>query len=367
MLSFALVADATSLYRVDDDGTLTTLVTGLNGTPISYGQIAQHVFWSNGVQTGKLDLAGSPLPLGIETPLPSFGVDAIATGGLFAGTYGVTMTFADALREEGGAPDTVFVDVPEGGGIMISDVPVASDGSAVEARIYATVANSTQLLYVGSAIPGAAQYQIAAGRRGRMLATQFCEPFPPAMHLLGKSGRMFGALGRHLIWSQPMYYGLWRPTMNSMTLPDEITMIAAPDTSEFMLYVATRKKVYVLMAIRSMVSRGESLEKAELNVACAAGVIPGSVVMVPAEVLHMDGVLTPIPLWAGTDGIPYAGTLQGVMPLSSKFVYPIYDQAAAAFVARDGHSRFIVSGQGGRTSGLAMTDTISAEVIELGP
>lgn len=359
MLTFALVADAPTLYRLDDAGTLRTLVTGLNGGKLSYGQIGQHVFWSNGVQTGKLDLSGEPAPWGVETPLPSFGVTAIATGGLYAGTYGVTMTFADANREEGGAPDTVFVDVPEGGGIRITDVPVDAAGMATEARIYVTEANSNELFYVGSANPGVGQFIVGAGQRLRLLATQFCEPFPAAGNLLGKAGRLIGSIGRRMVYSQAMYYGLWRPTQNSKTFPDEITMIAAPDTAQFMLYIGTRKKVYLL--------QGDSIDSCTLSVVCAAGVQPGSMVMVPAEVLHMDGVIAPIPLWAGTDGVPYAGSLSGVLPLSDKFVYPVYDQAAAAFVQQGGHSRFIVSGQGGRTSGLAMKDTVSVEVIHQGP
>lgn len=359
LLTFALVGDPTTLYRLEDDGTLASLMTGLNGGRMSYAVIGRHVFWSNGVQTGRLDMLGVAAAWGVETPAPSFGVSAIGTGGLYAGRYGVTMTFANANREEGGAPETVFVDVAEGGGIQISGVPVSSDGSAAEARVYATEANSVELLYAGSALPGASQFLLSAGHRGRVLSTQFCEPFPPASHLLAKAGRLIGAVDRQLVWTEALYPGLWRPTQNSLMLPNEITMICAPDSAQFMLYVATRKKVYLL--------QGESLETATLSAACAAGAIPGSMVMAPAEVLHLKGVLAPIPLWAGTDGVPYAGTLDGAIPLSSKFAYPVYDEAASAFVQRDGQSRFIVSGQGGHTSSLAVTDAIAIEVIKSGP
>jgi hypothetical protein len=208
-------------------------------------------------------------------------------------------------------------------------------------------------------MPGVAQFLVGAGTRTRVLTTQFCEPFPAATHLLGKAGRILGALGRRVVWTQSMYYGLWVPTGNSLTLPDEITMIAAPDSPQFMVYVATRKKVYVL--------QGDSIDSYSVTVACAAGVIPGSMVMAPAEVLHLQGVLAPVPLWAGTDGVPYAGTLQGVIPLTDKFVYPVFDQAASAFVQTGGMSRYIVGGRGGRTSGLAMSDAASIEVIQAGP
>src|SRR5574337_393109 len=122
LLTFALVADATTLYRLDTDGTLTSLLGGLGGGALSYAVVAGKVRWSNGVQTGQVALDGTVQPLGVGTPLPSYGVAAVAHGGLAAGRYGVAMTFADARHEEGGAPETVYVDVAEGGGItLLSD------------------------------------------------------------------------------------------------------------------------------------------------------------------------------------------------------------------------------------------------------
>lgn len=359
LMSFALFGDATSLYRLEASGAVTTLATGLIGGDLSYAVIAQRARWSNGVQTGQVDLNGQPAPLGVETPLPSFVVSAVSNGGLFAGRYGVTMTFANAKREEGGAPDTVYVDVAEGGGIQISGVPADDAGVATEARIYVTTANSADLMYAMSVAPGASVALVTAGVRTRMLATQFCEPFPAAAHLLNKAGRLLGAVGRRLVYSPALYPGLNRPTMDSMVVPDEITMLAAPDSQGFLVYVGTKTRTYVL--------QGDSIDSCALTEACAAGVIPGSMVMVPAEILRMDGVLVPIPLWAGTDGVPYAGTPQGVVPLTDKFCYPIYQQAAAGYVERDGMARYIVSGRGGKQAGLGMGDRLSYEVIQAGP
>src|SRR5574337_604212 len=321
LLTFALVADATTLYRLDTDGTVQ--------------------------------------PLGVGTPLPSYGVAAVAHGGLAAGRYGVAMTFADARHEEGGAPETVYVDVAEGGGITLIDVPTDPDGAATEARIYATGANGVDLQYVASAAPGAASVLIGASAPGRLLTTQFCEPFPAATCLLARGGRLMGALGRDLVWSVALYYGLTRPSQMSLRLPDTIVMLAAPDADGFLLYVGTRKKTYVL--------RGESIDSCTLKAANAAGVVPGSMTMIPAEALALDGVLVPTPVWVGTDGVPYAGTESGVIPLSAHFAYPVYARAAAIHVERGGLSRYIVADQGGRTSALAMSDYAEAEVIDAGP
>jgi hypothetical protein len=360
LLDFALVADAGTLYRLDAAGTLTALVAGLNGSKLSYALVGRRVRWSNGVQTGQVDLDGTPAPLGVATPRPSFTVTAVGIGGLFAGRYGVTLTFADANREEGGAPETVYVDVAEGGGIQVGDVPPDAAGTAVEARFYVTSANGEELLYAGSALPGATAFAIGAGPRTRLLSTQFCEPFPAATCLMAKAGRLLGALGRDVVWSQPMYYGLWRPTKNSLRLPAEVVMLAAPDSPQFIVYVGTREKVYVLA--------GDSIDTCTLSVACGAGVIPGSMAMVPGEALRMDGVLAPVPLWMGSDGVPYAGLPAGVVPLSQVFAMPrLYDEAAAAFVERNGLSRWLVSGQGGSANALVASDHTSIELIQAGP
>ncbi|CAM5594208.1 PKD domain-containing protein [Rhodanobacter lindaniclasticus] len=153
--------------------------------------------------------------------------------------------------------------------------------------------------------------------------------------------------------------GLTRPSQMSLRLPDTITMLAAPDVDGILLYVGTRKKTYVL--------RGPSIDTCTLKSASATGVVPGSMTMIPAEALALDGVLVPTPVWVGTDGVPYAGTEAGVVPLSAHFAYPTYDRAAAIHVERGGLSRYIVAGQGGRTSALAMSDYAEGEVIDAGP
>src|SRR5574337_156893 len=140
-----------------------------------------------------------------------------------------------------------------------------------------------------------------------------------------------------------------------MTLNGQSTHWPHTPIGGFLLYVGTRKKTYVL--------RGESIDSCTLKAANAAGVVPGSMTMIPAEALALDGVLVPTPVWVGTDGVPYAGTESGVIPLSAHFAYPVYARAAAIHVERGGLSRYIVAGQGGRTSALAMSDYAEAEVI----
>jgi len=355
---YAFVADATSLYLIGLDGTLTTLATGLAGTDVHYAPIGGRIHWSNGYQTGIVTAHGAATPWGVETPLLTFALSASTIGGLHAGRYGVTMTFANAAREEGGAPDPVYIDVAEGGGILITSIPAALGTGVVSARVYRTDANGPDFLYTQSATPGAGQLLLGTQQLGRLLTTLFKDRFPAALYLLAKAGRIFGAVGRRLVYSDPLYYGLTNTTDNFLTFPDDITMIAAPESAQFVMYVATTKKVYMLT--------GATVDTATRTTVANVGAIPGSMAMIPPEEAALENVDTPIPFWVGGDGIPYVGTTVGVQPLSARFVYPIYDKAGAAFLQDEGRSRYVVSGQGGRTSGLAASDSAVATVFNNG-
>lgn len=359
LMPFALVADNTTLYKMDDSGALTALVDGMDGSDVGYAVVANRVYWANSSRTGIVKLSGSILPWGVENPMPSFTLTAVANGGLAAGVYGVAMTFSSASREESGAYDTTYVTVPEGGGIQVNSVPRGLTSTPIEARIYMTTANGTDLMYASSAMPGATAFLLGAGQLGRPLTTQFLEPFPPVRYPTAKAGRLFGVYqDRMLVWSEPLYYGLYHPTMNFIRLPDPITMIAVPESDQFIMYIGTSKKVYAF--------RGASVAEATLSIVSHNGAIPGSMAMIPQNVINLRGVVAPVPMWAGAEGVPYAGTETGIVGLSSVFVYPLYDKAAAIFVQRDGYNRYIVSGRGGRASGLAATDTAVATVYDNG-
>lgn len=358
LLAFCLVADSTSLYALYPDGALDALVTGLAGSDMSYALVAGRVHWSNGYQSGVITSQGIAMPWGVEAPLPSFSAAPSSTGGMFGGTYGVTVTFANALREESGASGPVFVDVPDGGGIQLRNVPAPLASGPVEARVYVTTANGTDLQYFASCAPGASSFSIGAHAPGRLLTTLFHDQFPPSKFLLAKHGRIFGAIKRQVMWSHPMYYGLYDNTKNFLMMPGDVTMLAAPESPRFIVYVSTASKVYAL--------QGDSIATATLSVVSNQGAIPGSMAMLPAEVMGMESIIAPVPVWVGGDGLPYAGTDQGVLPLHKVFTYPIFDKASAIFAQTNGDSRYIVSGRGGRPSGLVATDTFVAAVYNNG-
>lgn len=360
-LGYALVADATQLYQLLPSGALTVIASGLSGAPVQYVDTPIGVYWSNGEACGRIRTDGTAGPWGVEAPPASFTLTAVANvGGLNAGTYGVTLTFVDAYGEESGAPATRFVDVPAGGGISITNVPAAGPDVA-EAKLYVTGANSAGLFYAGSVAPGAPQHLLGSGWRGRILATQFCTPFPPVKFPAIKSGRLFGFVGTRLVWSEPLYYGLTNSAKDFMIVSREApTMLGFPDTAEFFAYIGTSVATYKL--------QGSALEDARLSIAAHQGVQPGSMVMMEPDAVNIELVHGAVPVWVDTVGVPMAGTASmfGTVPLHQKFVYPVYDQAAAAFVRIEGEDRYLMGGRGGRPSGLVASDYVVARVYNNG-
>lgn len=358
-LMFGLVGDASALYGIEGGTSATSLVTGVSGAQIGYAVTPLGVYWSNGEQCGRIGYDMTARPWGVEAA-PDFFLTAATTGGLDAGRYGVSLAFASDTSEEGGASPTQFVDVPQGGAIQVNGISAPQRADTDEVRAYVTDANGTELFYAGAAPAGASGYTIGAGVRRRQLGrTQYCLPFPAVKFPLLRKGRLFGALGSQVVWSEPLYYGLYNPAQNFARLHNEsITMLASPESQAFVFYIGTETHTYVL--------RGESIETASLSVASNVGVIPGSMAYLEPDILHEDTVAVPSPVWVDKRGVPMIGAEGSLVPLSDKFVYPIFDSAAAFFAQNDSASRYFVAGRGGRASGMAVADTVVARSYDVG-
>ena len=356
-LPCSLVADASHLYAMSDDGTLSSLAAR-TGSEVFYAEQADRVFWSDGETTGCVRVqAGSVTssPWGVSTPLPSFILAATSNGGLDAGTYGVALTHVDAYGEESGADAPVYVDVPTGGGILVSGMSAPALGvGTLKTRAYRTGADGTELLFAVEFDAAAHVWTLGAQQLGRTLTTMLKDVFPPTRYLLAKAGRIFGAMGRYLVWSEALYPGLVNMPSNVLAFPDEIVMIAAPETDQFILFVGTRTAVYVLS--------GAAIGDVKRVQVSQYGCVPGAMTMMPPEALSLDGVTAPVPVWVDGSGIPQAGTEHGLVPLHKRFAYPLYDTAAAFYVRGEGEGKMLVSGREDRMSSLVATDSVVATV-----
>lgn len=354
-LPFMLVAAGTTLYKINPAGGLTAIVETLTGGDVHYCMTPLGVYWSDGQVCGCVDVLGDAHPWGVETP-SSITVTAGA-GSLNPGTYGVTATFVDSQGQEGGAPASQFITLATQGGIAAS-VGAAIDPAVSEARVSISTPNGEELQYAGSCPPGGS-LAIGSAPRGRPLRTQYLTPMPPLRYPALAKGRLFGAVDRWLVWSDPMYYSLRNPTKNFISLRGQtITMLALSDEQGFCAYIGTDRYTYKFA--------GDSLETASLTILSHVGVMSGSMARVAPDAVKLDGVNVWVPVWVDARGVPYAGVNGGIQQLHDKFAYPQFGQAAAIFDQRDGNSRYIVSGRGGAPSVLAFKDYMTATVIDAG-
>lgn len=359
-IDFGLVGDASSFYAVGATGALTLLRSGLNGSDFSYVRAANRTYYANGEITGVVNDDLSLGDWGVETPIPQFtATPTPQVGGLFAGRYEIALTYVNCDGEESGASVSTFVDVAaDGDGISLTNLPQPRAEHVTALRIYHSGPNNETLKFHRSIPVGVASYAIGPELTTKLLDTQFLTQLPPLRCLLHKYGRIFGAAGRQVIWSESLRYGLYRGAKNYRPVPSEVVMLASPDTDAFVIYIGTRNKVYVM--------RGDSLDSATLSISNNSGVVPGSVKQVSAEALSVDVITTEVPVWISSDGIPFAGTAGGAIPLHKKFVYPIYGKAASAFIEAEGLYRLIIGGRGARTSGLQVKDRAVATVYDSG-
>lgn len=352
-LPFTLVGGASTLNKLDTNASLTPLVSSLSGSDIHYCMTPIGAYWSDGAQSGCVRADGSSGHWGVNIPF-ALTVNAVA-GALNPGDYAVSATFVDATGQEGGAPSSTFITLSSAGAISVA---TPSSATAVEARVYVTTTNGKELQYAASCVPGSTVV-IGPGPRGRPLRTQYMRPLPPLRFPALTKGRLVGAVGRYLMWSQPQYYGLYHPTHDYTAVRGQtITMVAPSDAPGFLIYVGTDQRTYKL--------EGDSLENAALSVVSHVGVIPGSMARVAPDAVGIEGLSNWVPVWVDNRGVPYAGTNNGVVQLHDKFAYPQFAQAAAVFDQRDGNSRYIVSGRGGAPSPLAFSDYVTATVINAG-
>ncbi len=356
-ISFGLYVDGDSLFCLWADASSTLVRDGLAPRDMYYAYVAGKVYYSNGVDTGLVTPDGDSLPWGVERPASTFGLSVAASGALDGGIYQVTLTYMNTMREESGAPESVFIEVPDGGGILLDNIPQPVAADVVAIRVYMSQANGDMLFYHRDLPVGPTQVILDYGARGKPLDTQFLEPMPPGKYLMTYKGRIFIAVGKFLIWSDALRYGQYHATMGFAKFGEDITGMAAPEGPNIQIYVGTASKTHLL--------RGSSIDDLSVSIAVHEGVVPGSMLMVPGELMGVDGLSTPVPMWMSSSGQFKFATVQDVFPIRERQVASdVPSKATAIFIERGGAREALFSYFGGRPSSLAVSDRAVAKVYD---
>lgn len=320
---FRYFAEGTSLKRLNPDDTATVVASGLlPDVPVVYATLGDQVFWACGSIIGRL-ADGVNWNWGLSVPEYVPVATAATTGGMFAGTYQVTITWRDASGVESGAPAGRSVDVPEGGGIRLTGFPAAPEDAAF-VSVYVSTHNGTGFfLYDDYPLPTSV-VELDNRISSTPLETQFALPPVGADALLEYNGRIYLAVGNHLMFTDAFNPHLIRPG-NAWSFEHPIVLMRAVFDG---FYVATSEQTFFVTAV-------DAEEFPVRRKVHDYGAVPGSAVSLPTGNQLLVGWMTP-------DGFLLAGdTGQTSVITRDQIQMGDYTQAASVYVEDDG-LRYVV-------------------------
>jgi len=277
------------LYRIVQDGAVAIANLAGMDSPVVFEETKDRVYVANAFNTGIFNPNTNELTKWGLTP-PGGPMVVSGDGGLPAGIYRVAMTAADGDEISGNGPVSE-IELTAEGGIEILNRPA-------NALVWITDTNEP-IFYLA----GAADKVVDLPTR-EPLPSFMCLPPPPMTQLCYAFGRMWGADGDRLVYSEPFLLSLFRPTSNYFHMDAEITVIAKVPTG---LFVGTKKSTRFLAGIVP-----EEMQQSDAGAASIPGTLAyannlpelGDVLGTP-EKGYVD-----VPVWRTAEGV-VAGNAAG--------------------------------------------------------
>ncbi|GAA0721290.1 hypothetical protein [Dokdonella soli] len=361
---FGLFVQAGTLMAFWPDTSTSVLQTGLAPLlPVANALVYDRVYWSNGQQLGVVTSSGAVTGWGVETPDGQANLASAAAGGLNGGQYQVTFTFVSATGEESGAYGAATVTVPDGGGIAVTAVPQPLGSGVTAVRAYRTPANGDAFYYARDLPVGLTSVTLTESALGKPLDTQFLDRMPAVTRLALLNGRLYGAAGPDLVWSEPLRYGLTHPLKNRIGFghPIDLLVTVGDGTDGAGLYIAAGARTYFL--------GGGEPDKFTRQTVRGYGVTPGSGLRAPGSVFGLEHpVQAPVAYWIDAQGIAClglpGGSVQGIRERQA--AAPLATSAVSLLREQNGVRQIITSLRGPAGQGLSVVDTAVASVTRNG-
>lgn len=352
----AVVDGVMGAYRRAPEGVL-TLDTTL-ATPgerfCTYATDDFSVWWSNGVTSGRIAEDLSVHPFWIDTPAPV--QLAVGTGALAAGRYEVSVTAVDADGRESGASGAVGVNVPTGGGLIVT-LPAAPAGT-LRWRLYVTPPNGEVLYEQAELAVGATSANVGNLTPTAKLETQWLHPLLPTQCLRYGHSRLFGLANNVLIWSEPYRLGLMSPD-NHVVLGSEATLLepVGDGTDGAGAWVADHKRTYFMA--------GADPENWQQQARYPHAAVPGTSCTVPGSYFGLE-TDAPVAYWMARNGTPCIGLPGGVLiPLrEDSLALPVdAERGASGLMFFDGLRQLLTTTLSATGNTAAAGDSADAVVI----
>lgn len=328
------------LQQLNADTSATPLKTLQASLPVSFVQVNDRTYFSNGVDTGVIE-QGAVRSWGVAPPTLSD--IAIGVGSLPAGTYQFTLTWVMADGQESGAPLADVVQVGAGSSIAFTSLPVSNDPRVIAKKLYLSPPNGEEMflaLIVANA-QTSASYAGDTSEFNLPLDSQFLRAAPAGQIVAAYHGRTFVAQGDVIYPSEGFDFERFDPR-KYIPVDGRVTMMAEIVDREMFdtgkssgFFIGTDRSCGVLI--------GSSPETFQYVPKASYGVVAGAVTMVDGT-MFQDGAIgvREVPMFLTTQGICVGMPDLTVKNLTrSRFTFPIGKQGAALFMP--GPNRFIAT------------------------
>ena len=290
-------------------------------------------------------------PFSVQLPDP-LSITPTSSGGLREGTYTVAWSVTNSEGEESALSDEVQIEVPTGGGIAITGVPL---WPGFNLRVYASQANGEELYRAIETPMIATSFSIGVTEMnagGNQPATRFMQELPMGHFIESHGSRLFVAFEDTIAFSAPFRPHLWDPRHNFIQLSSTVTMLASIKGG---IFISSFDEVKFLA--------GDDPEQFEVQDVDADPAFFGSAVVVPGA--HFSGELLQydeIVVWLSRSG-HMAGLPDGrVFRLNpGQLDLPSYSSASATFAVKNGVKRVLIPVNSNRRTGTGVA--IDSEIF----
>lgn len=288
---WVVIARDSGLYRLDTGTYALTLLHPLNSPDkLTYAEYNGNLYFTNRTTIGWIPSNGSTArPVGVSGPIPPT-LSVSASGGLTPGKYGVAITLVDDRGEESGASEVQVIDLPNGGGIRLGDLPQIPGRDIF---VYITTPDGESLRYAGGLPAVFPTYVVAEPPFGAELDTVGMVPLPPGDFICWHNGRLFTAKNGALRFSLPLRPHLHDPAHGVIPFSGHIAFIESVGDG---LYVGDSRGVWFLS--------GTDPAKFEQKRVSTCRAVAYSSIMMPPEHFPEKEVpaQVPVAVWLSTSG-----------------------------------------------------------------
>jgi hypothetical protein len=318
---------------------------------VSYTQINDTVYYSNGKNLGEVYHDGTARNWGIPIPpSPTVSEPVAYEPEGFKYQRQVTATYIDNYGRESGAAEPVEVGAP--GSFEVS-LPLPLPQGVSKAQIYVSETNS-EVLYHAQTIIASGTITIYDADIGKGKELETLDRTPPiAGQLLTKmNGRVYVARNDYVSFSEALRYDLFRPSQGIYTFSDNVTLLQESSDG---IYVGTQRGVV-------FIAGADPYDVRQIHVSSYAP-IQGTAARIPGDKFGLAQDY--VPVWWGQDGVMVVGLPGGQLRQMTRDRLAVRSHAVGAVTVReqDGMSHIISSlRQGGGDNPMGASDTVVAEV-----